>query len=59
MSNTLNLYSLEPIRELGVTEDSLAITVDRITSTETREQDYDFKRKLLTDATKLQDSGVW
>ena len=54
---TKSFTSLEPIRELGITEDSLAITVDRITSTRDKEaQAIDFK-KLLTEATKLQDSG--
>jgi DNA primase catalytic core len=49
--------SLEPIIDLGITEESLAITVDRLTSTRDKEaQAIDFK-KLLTEATKLQDKG--
>jgi DNA primase catalytic core len=49
--------SLEPIMELGITEESLAITVDRLTSTRDKEaQDKELK-KLLTEATKLQESG--
>ena len=49
--------SLEPIIALGITEEILAITVDRLTSTRDKEaQAIDFK-KLLTEATKLQDSG--
>jgi DNA primase catalytic core len=49
--------SLEPIVALGITEESLAITVDRLTSTRDKEaQATDFK-KLLTEVTKLQDSG--
>ena len=49
--------SYEPIRELGITEESLAITVDRLTSTRAKEtQAKDFKR-LLSEATKLQDKG--
>jgi len=47
----------DSVKELGITEDSLAITVDRLTSTRDKEaQAIDFK-KLLTEATKLQDSG--
>lgn len=49
--------SLEPIKALGITEESLSITVDRLTSTRDKEaQAIDFK-KLLTEANKLQDSG--
>ena len=49
--------SLEPIKALGITEESLAITVDRLTSTRDKEaQATDFKN-LLTEATKLQDKG--
>jgi DNA primase catalytic core len=49
--------SLEPIRELGITEESLAITVDRLTSTRDKEAQAKEFKKLLTEATKLQDSG--
>ena len=49
--------SLEVIKDLGITEESLSITVDRLTSTRDREaQAKDFK-KLLTEATQLQDRG--
>ena len=49
--------SLEPIKELGITEESLSITVDRLTSTRDKEtQAKDFK-KLLSEATQLQDRG--
>jgi DNA primase catalytic core len=49
--------SLEAIQGLGITEESLSITVDRLTSTRDKEaQAIDFK-KLLTEANKLQDSG--
>ena len=44
-------------KDLGITEESLAITVDRLTSTRDKEaQAKDFK-KLLTEATALQDKG--
>jgi DNA primase catalytic core len=49
--------SLDAIKGLGISEDSLSITVDRLTSTRDKEaQAKDFK-KLLSEATKLQDSG--
>ena len=49
--------SLEAIKELGISEESLSITVDRLTSTRDKEaQAKDFK-KLLTEATILQDKG--
>ena len=54
---TKSFTSLEPIKALGITEESLSITVDRLTSTRNKEaQAIDFK-KLLTEATKLQDKG--
>lgn len=47
----------EAVKDLGITEESLAITVDRLTSTRDKEaQAIDFKN-LLTEATKLQDKG--
>ena len=47
----------EPVKELGISEESLSITVDRLTSTRDKEaQAKDFK-KLLSDATILQDKG--
>ena len=49
--------SLGAITELGITEESLSITLDRLTSTKDKEdQAKDFK-KLLTEATQLQDKG--
>jgi len=49
--------SLEAIKELGISEESLSITVDRLTSTRDKEaQAKDFK-KLLSEATQLQDKG--
>jgi DNA primase catalytic core len=49
--------SLEPIKELGISEESLSITVDRLTSTKDKEaQDKEFKR-LLSEATQLQSKG--
>jgi len=49
--------SLEPIKLLGISEESLSITVDRLTSTRDKEaQGKEFK-KLLSEATKLQDKG--
>ena len=49
--------SLEAIKELGITEESLSITVDRLTSTRDKEaQAQDFKN-LLTEVNQLQDKG--
>jgi len=46
--------SYEGIKELGISEESLSITVDRLTSTRDKEaQDKEFK-KLLLEATQLQ-----
>jgi replicative DNA helicase len=48
---------LEAIKELGISEESLSITVDRLTSTRDKEaQEEDFK-KLLSEATQLQAKG--
>ena len=48
---------LDAIKELGITEESLSITVDRLTSTRDKEaQGKEFK-KLLSEATQLQDKG--
>jgi len=47
----------EPIKLLGISEESLSITVDRLTSTRDKEaQGKEFK-KLLSEATQLQDRG--
>jgi len=47
----------EGIKELGISEESLSITVDKLTSTRDKEaQSKEFK-KLLIEATQLQDKG--
>lgn len=49
--------SLEAIQGLGITEESLSITVDRLTATRDKEaQNKEFK-KLLNEATQLQGKG--
>ena len=49
--------SLEAIKELGITEESLSITIDRLTSSKNKElRDKDLK-KLLSEATQLQTKG--
>lgn len=49
--------SLDSIKELGITEESLSITVDRLTSTkEKAAQEREFSR-LLMEANKLQSKG--
>ena len=49
--------SLQAIQDLGITEESLSITVDRLTSTRDKEtQSREFK-KLLSEATTLQNKG--
>lgn len=49
--------SLDAIKELGISEESLSITVDRLTATRDKEtQAKDFK-KLLSEATQLQEKG--
>ena len=45
------------IKELGITEESLAITVDRLTSTRDKEDQAKEFKKLLSEATALQDKG--
>ena len=48
---------LEPIQRLGITKESIDVTVDRLTTNRDKElQAKDFKR-LLTEATQLQDKG--
>jgi DNA primase/KaiC/GvpD/RAD55 family RecA-like ATPase len=49
--------SLEPIKALGISEESLSITVDRLTSTRDKEAQAKELKKLLSEATKLQDKG--
>jgi replicative DNA helicase len=48
---------LEPIKELGISEESLSITVDRLTSTRDKEAQAKEFKKLLSEATQLQDKG--
>jgi len=54
---TKTFTSLEPIIALGITEESLAITVDRLTSTRDKEAQATEFKKLLSEATQLQDKG--
>ena len=49
--------SLEPIKELGITEESLSITVDRLTTTRDKEAQSKELKSLLTEAKQLQDKG--
>ena len=49
--------SLEEIKNLGITEESLSITVDRLTSTRDKEAQAKEFKKLLSEATQLQDKG--
>ncbi len=49
--------SLEAIKELGISEESLSITVDRLTSTKDKEAQAKEFKKLLSEATQLQDKG--
>jgi replicative DNA helicase len=48
---------LESIKGLGISEESLSITVDRLTSTRDKEAQAKEFKKLLSEATKLQDKG--
>jgi replicative DNA helicase len=47
----------EAIKKLGITEESLSITVDRLTSTRDKEAQAKEFKKLLSKATELQDKG--
>src|SRR5690554_6077701 len=49
--------SLEAIQALGITEESLSITVDRLTSTRDKEAQAKEFKKLLSEATQLQNRG--
>ena len=49
--------SLEAIQALGITQESLSITVDRITTTREKEAQAKELKQLLTDATKLHTEG--
>jgi len=48
---------LEAIKELGISEESLSITVDRLTSTRDKEAQAKEFKKLLSEATQLQAKG--
>ena len=49
--------SLDAIKELGITQESLSITVDRLTTTKEKEAQAKEFKKLLSEATRLQDKG--
>ena len=49
--------SLDAIKELGITEESLSITVDRLTSTRDKEEQSKEFKKLLSEASQLQSKG--
>jgi DNA primase catalytic core len=49
--------SLEAIKGLGISEESLSITVDRLTSTRDKEAQAKEFKKLLSEVTQLQDKG--
>lgn len=49
--------SLEAIKELGITEESLSITIDRLTSSKNKELRDKELKKLLSEATQLQTKG--
>jgi len=49
--------SLEAIQALGITEESLSITVDRLTSTRDKEAQATAFKKLLDEAIKLHEKG--
>jgi replicative DNA helicase len=48
---------LEAIKELGISEENLSITVDRLTSTRDKEAQAKEFKKLLSEVTQLQDKG--
>jgi len=49
--------SLDAIKGLGISEESLSITVDRLTTTRDKEAQAREFKKLLSEATELQDKG--
>jgi DNA primase catalytic core len=49
--------SMGPIKELGISKESLSITVDRLTSTREKEDQAKEFKKLLSEATQLQETG--
>ena len=52
-----HFLSQEAIKPLGITEESLSITVDKITSTRDKESQAKEFKKLLSEATALQEKG--
>jgi len=52
-----DLIELPAIKELGISEESLSITVDRLTSNRDKEAQAKEFKKLLSEATQLQDKG--
>ena len=49
--------SLQGVKDLGITEESLSITLDRLTSTRDKEQQKKELKKLLSEAKNLEDKG--
>lgn len=49
--------SLDAIKKLGISEESLSITVDKLTSTRDKEAQAKEFKKLLSEATQLQNKG--
>jgi DNA primase catalytic core len=49
--------SLEAIKELGISEESISLTVDKLTYTRDKEAQAKEFKKLLSEATQLQDKG--
>ena len=49
--------SYEPIQELGITQESLSITVDRLTSTKDKQAQEEALSKLLVETLQLQQKG--
>lgn len=52
-----HFLSQETVKGMGITEESLSITVDRLTSTRDKEAQAKEFKKLLSDVTQLQDKG--
>jgi replicative DNA helicase len=52
-----DFVGLEPIKELGITEESLSITVDRLTSSRDKEAQAQELNRLLKEATDLHTKG--
>lgn len=52
-----NFLSREPIQNLGITQESLSITIDRLTATKDKEKQSKELRSLLSEASQLQLKG--